>query len=202
MQFGKLAIIAAVIAVSSVVVRADVIWDEQLQGDLRPETDPTTLNIPLGDSDVLGNIGGDPNDPLQDAYDAFVFEVGPGETWSQFTLVAHDPNPPNQTTGIVIYEGSNSVSGVFLNGAPVAGPNVNIFDLLSLGPFGAGTYTVGIRDFESLGNLYHLRVQLVPEPSALTLALLTFIAGGLMRRRLARSGLRPSRSPSPGPFTG
>jgi hypothetical protein len=113
MQYCKLAIVAAIVAVGSVVVQADIIWDEQLHGDLRPETDPTPLNMPLGDSDVLGDIGGDPNDPLQDAYDAFVFEVGPGETWSQFTLVAHDPNPPNQTTGIVIYEGSNVTGSIW-----------------------------------------------------------------------------------------
>jgi hypothetical protein len=58
-----------------------------------------------------------------------------------------------------------------------------------LGPFGPGTYTVGIRDFESFGNLYHLRVQLVPEPTALTWALLAIIAGGLMRRRFCRVSL-------------
>ncbi len=145
-----------------------VIWDESAVGDLGPESAPTPVVLVQGPNDVLGRIGtSNPQDPTQDSHDAIVFAIPAGHEWVGFELLFLRPNAPNQTTGFAVFEGSDSLTGVFLNGAPAAGMNVDLFDLLGLGPLPSGTYTMGVREFDSPGNEYSVRLITVPEPSAL-----------------------------------
>lgn len=149
-----------------------VAWNELVDGDLLPETTPTPLVLGFGLSEILGEIGGDPNLPGTDAFDAFSFEIPVGAFWNHFVLRDYRASPPNDTTGFAIFSGPDSLTGQFLNGAPAAADGTDLFALLRLGPLGPGTFTVGLREFATAGNQYHLEVGIVPEPPGIIAAII------------------------------
>lgn len=166
-----------------------VIWDESAAGDLGPESSPTPVVLFPGPNDLLGRIGtSNPQDPTQDSHDAIVFAIPAGHAWVGFELLFLQPNAPNQTTGFAVFEGSDSLTGVFLNGAPAAGTNVDLFHLLGLGPLPSGTYTMGVREFDSPGNEYSVRLTTVPEPSAMGLVMAALGLLGMRSRSRHRCG--------------
>jgi hypothetical protein len=191
-QFRKLAFACLwfVVGLGTSITPAAVVWNESLNGDLPPETAPRSLNLGLGISEILGEIGGDPDIAGTDPLDAFSFVVPDGVTWGHFVLRDYRASPPNDTTGFAVFLGSDSITGIFLNAAPAAVDGTDLLQLLGLPPLGPGTYTVGIREFFTAGNLYHLEVGLVPEPMGFaTSAACLLLFTPFFRRRFRAAGV-------------
>ena len=154
-------------AMTPQLAAAGLIYSESIDGDLQTEGAPTLVNLFAGPNDLNGTVGG--SFFGGDGYDAFTFDVEADEAWTVFQLTSYVATPPNTTSGFNIWSGPDN-SGPLLGSVAAGTPGTDLFAAMGIGPLGPGIYTVSLREFTSTGNDYSLRLVLIPEPAAWSLA--------------------------------
>jgi hypothetical protein len=185
------------VIVGSQNLRADIVWNEAIDGDLSDDPSrPTALSFSIGANTVIGSLG----IPDDDIRDFMTFTIGPNQLLTSLTLDTFSP------AGLS-FQAINAGSTGFIPGSDPAGNflglefvrdsmvGTDMLPLLAAGnfgstgfstPLGPGTYTYLIQEVspEQFRD-YTLTFNVVPEPSSIALVSLV---GVLFFVRRARRG--------------
>lgn len=179
--------------------RADVVWNEGINGDLssNPLT-PTAVTFAPGDNTIIGTV----SEPGGDLRDYLTFTLAPGQFLTALTLDAFSPDGASFqgiNAGNTSFIPSGGTAGNFLGLEFVTNSfiGMDMLPLLADGvygstgfsiPLGPGTYSYVFQEVTpGESRSYSLTFSVVPEPSAgLASALVAGLLFATGRRRTRR----------------
>lgn len=176
---------------------ANVIWDEDVDGDLGDRLAPTSITLASPNDLFRGTVGGPFG--IGDFDDCVILELEGAESISQIVLESYVVTGGNLGSGFNLFTGAPAAAdalGDILS--IVADETVLGLDLLGMaGPLDAGTYTICMLE-GTPGQQYALRIVSNVEPEVpesqpvpvmgshalIAMILLLMIAGAIAIRRL------------------
>ena len=176
-------IFASIIAVflSLCPIHAAVVFNESMNGPLSSTgTSPTQIPLNLGANSIVSTFGGSTQ------FDYFSFTLATGQSLTSFRLDSYVSADAVAWLGIkrgsdwtINYDTTQMLAQQHFGTANIGS---DILGISTSSPLVAGTYTVRSQQLGATAN-YQVTLNVIPEPSSLSLILLSLGALPLCRRR-------------------
>jgi hypothetical protein len=176
-------VLASIVAVflSLCPIHAAVVFNESINGPLSfTGTSPTQIPLNLGANSIVSTFGGSTQ------FDYFSFTLATGQSLTSFRLDSYVSADAVAWLGIkrgsdwtINYDRTQMLAQQHFGTANICS---DILGISTSSPLVAGTYTVRSQQLGATAN-YQVTLNVIPEPSSLSLLLLSLGALSLHRRR-------------------